>query len=160
MSENGGDFYTDYVSEDFYDILCPDVRVEFPSQVYCLPLPRKPDIAYCPQLPQGWPYNCDMTRFWMGWQAWLVARGFTLNLRPTDHSTLLGVDWRIPPFAASESGSLPYAYRVRDSEESLRIRDDCPLVSALALRLALLVLNARPVSYCMGTRSLQSTYCI
>lgn len=157
MSGNG-DCYMDYGSEDFDDILCPDVRVETPSPVYCLPLLLKSDIVYCPQLPQGWPYNCDMsTRFWMGWQAWLVARGFTLNLRPTDHS-LLGVDWRIPPFAASESGSLPYAYCVRDSEESLRIRDDCPLVSALALRLTLLVLNARPVSYWMGTRPLQSTY--
>ncbi|OJT06795.1 hypothetical protein TRAPUB_2352 [Trametes pubescens] len=104
MSENGDYDYTDDVTEDVDDL--------------------------CPDLPQGWPYNCgnNMIIFWMGWQAWLAARGFTLNLRPTVNS-FTGVGWCIPPFAASESESLPYAYRVRedDSEECLRDQDDLPL---------------------------------
>ncbi|KAI0369723.1 hypothetical protein BV20DRAFT_945797 [Pilatotrama ljubarskyi] len=57
-----------------------------------------------------------MIDFWMGWEAWLAARGFTLSLGEGSPEEHLDKDWCTPAFTAP--ACLPYAYCIRTEAKS------------------------------------------
>ncbi|KAI0363262.1 hypothetical protein BV20DRAFT_169773 [Pilatotrama ljubarskyi] len=59
----------------------------------------------------GWSGREDMLSFWMGWEAWLAARGFKLSLGEASIEAHVANDWRTPDFPAP--ASMPYAHCVR-----------------------------------------------
>ncbi|KAH9895152.1 hypothetical protein C8Q73DRAFT_693240 [Cubamyces lactineus] len=77
------------------------------------------DLVLLPELPcekvsdfgrDGWPSHALMVWWWLGSEAWLMARGITLNPQPVPNLDAHYKTWSATPHAAPGPCKLPYAY--------------------------------------------------